>query len=351
MRRKETLILGILLTVFLLSTSCATKRLERRLDPLSEDFYEKVQYIITNEESRIFLELPPSARADFIDDFWERRDPTPGTEENEFRDAYYQRIDEANQLFKGGGRPGWLQDRGRTYILFGPPDERQTNPMGGRPIDPYERPDRMTDSRRVATGEKASESWVYRNLFSSFQRPHVIRLVFVDSYGTGDYRLTTNLDELIPGLMGAETELPPNLLFMHELSKEEQKSSQRYLQKGLFNIEWELLKKKDKDMGSNLFVRIVLPREKLVFIKEDNRIKAILGLKIQIRRAREVAWQFNEQYTLDFREDLSDEIMKGVWEVEVPVRQWLDKGEYSVYILLENLSGNQKIEKLLPLKM
>lgn len=137
MRRTKVLILTITLVIVLILSSCAVKRLESRLDPLSEEFYSKVRYIITKQESKIFLELPPETRADFIEDFWKRRDPIPETEVNEFREAYYNRIEEANRFFKSGGRPGWLQDRGRVYILFGPPDERQTNPMGGRPIDPY----------------------------------------------------------------------------------------------------------------------------------------------------------------------------------------------------------------------
>jgi len=58
--------------LFFLSSTCATKRLESRLDPVSEEFYSKVRYIMTSEESKIFIELPPSARAEFIEEFWKR---------------------------------------------------------------------------------------------------------------------------------------------------------------------------------------------------------------------------------------------------------------------------------------
>lgn len=341
-----TLVLGFLLV------SCATALLKDKLDPVSEEFFDKVRYIMSKEESKIFLELPPAARADFIQKFWERRDPTPESEENEYREAYYQRIDEANRLFKGGGRPGWLQDRGRIYVLFGPPDERQTNPMGGRPIDPYERPDRMTDSRRVGAGEKPSETWVYRDLFSSLQKPQVVRLIFVDSYGTGDYRLTTNLDELIPGLMGIETQLAPNLALTHELHKEEAARAEQYRRGTLFDFSWEFLKKKEKELGRNISIFFTLPYEKIIFVKQKDRIKAQLRLIIQISdREERVVWQFNQDYPLDFNENFLEENKRADWKTEIPITKWLDKGSYLVYIRLENLSAGQKIEKLLPLKM
>ena len=63
-------------------------------------------------------------------EFWKKRDPDPDTEENEFKTQYFQRIDEANHLFTDGGEPGWLQDRGRIYILLGPPADREVYPRG-----------------------------------------------------------------------------------------------------------------------------------------------------------------------------------------------------------------------------
>jgi hypothetical protein len=74
MRRMEDLASVSTFILILLLASCATKRSESRLDPLSEDFYDKVRYIIVREESKIFLELPPSARVDFIEEFWKRRE-------------------------------------------------------------------------------------------------------------------------------------------------------------------------------------------------------------------------------------------------------------------------------------
>lgn len=114
----------------LLLSACASARIEKQLDPKSREFLSKVRYTITSEERKAFLALAPEAREPFIEDFWKRRDPSPLTEENEYRTDYYNRIEQANHLFSGGGSPGWLQDRGRVFITLGPPDYRETYPRG-----------------------------------------------------------------------------------------------------------------------------------------------------------------------------------------------------------------------------
>jgi GWxTD domain-containing protein len=97
--------------------------------PAHADFLSQVSYIISKQERKIFRELPESGRDDFIAEFWKRRDPDPETEFNEYRAEYEDRVAKAGILFHGEGRPGWQTDRGRIFILFGPPSERQTYPM------------------------------------------------------------------------------------------------------------------------------------------------------------------------------------------------------------------------------
>ena len=116
-------------TALAFAASCRLYNLERKLGPDDAAFISKVQYIITKDERKIFLEMPASERKAFQDEFWKRRDPNPETPENEYRIEYYQRVDRAGALFHGEGRPGWLTDRGRLFILFGPPSERMTYPM------------------------------------------------------------------------------------------------------------------------------------------------------------------------------------------------------------------------------
>ena len=82
--------LAALLAGLAVMTACRLYNLERKLNPADADFLNKVRYIITSEERRTFLELPDSEKAQFIEDFWKRRDPDPTTEENEFKMEYFK---------------------------------------------------------------------------------------------------------------------------------------------------------------------------------------------------------------------------------------------------------------------
>ena len=102
-----------------------------------KDWLEKdVAYIITDEERKAFKKLTSDEeRENFIEEFWRRRDPDPDTDENEYKEEYYERVAYANEHF-ASGIPGWKTDRGRIWIMYGKPDERETHPMGGQ----YDRP-------------------------------------------------------------------------------------------------------------------------------------------------------------------------------------------------------------------
>jgi GWxTD domain-containing protein len=94
-----------------------------KLDPESEKFYKSAQLIMSGEETKIWNHLPDAeARKEFIKDFWEKRDPDPYTEENEFKREFENRVTYANKRFNEGG-PGMNTDRGRVWILMGPPDK------------------------------------------------------------------------------------------------------------------------------------------------------------------------------------------------------------------------------------
>src|SRR5437588_12893649 len=97
-----------------------------------KDWLDKdVAYIITDEERKAFKKLQTDdERERFIEEFWRRRDPDPDTEENEFREAYYERIAYVNEHFSSG-IPGYKTDRGRVYLKYGKPDEVDSHPAGG----------------------------------------------------------------------------------------------------------------------------------------------------------------------------------------------------------------------------
>ncbi len=115
------------------------EKLRKELEtPYRKWLNEDVLYIITDEERTAFKRLATDEeREQFIEQFWLRRDPTPDSQENEYKEEHYRRIAYANERY-ASGIPGWKTDRGRIYITFGPPDEIESHPSGGTYERPYE---------------------------------------------------------------------------------------------------------------------------------------------------------------------------------------------------------------------
>jgi GWxTD domain-containing protein len=146
---------------------------------------EDVRWIITDQERSAFMQLSNDEERDqFIEAFWQRRDPTPDTEENEYKEEHYRRIAYANEHY-AAGIPGWKSDRGRTYIVFGPADEIESHPSGGS----YERP---MEEGGGETSTFPFETWRYRYLEGIGQE---VIIEFVDSCMCGDYHMTLDRSE------------------------------------------------------------------------------------------------------------------------------------------------------------
>ncbi len=146
---------------------------------------EDVVYIITDEERKAFKQMnTDEEREQFVEQFWLRRDPTPDTVENEFKEEHYRRIAYANEHY-ASGIPGWKADRGRIYITFGPPDEIDSHPSGGS----YERP------AAEGGGETTTfpfEDWRYRYIEGI---GNDVNIEFVDTTMTGEYHMTMDPSE------------------------------------------------------------------------------------------------------------------------------------------------------------
>ncbi len=146
---------------------------------------EDVAYIITDEERAAFKQLSNDEERDnFIEAFWQRRDPTPDTEENEFKEEHYQRIAYANEHF-AAGVPGWKTDRGRIYIVFGKADEVESHPSGGS----YERP---MEEGGGETSTFPFEQWRYRYIEGIGQE---VIIEFGDTCMCGEYHMTMDRSE------------------------------------------------------------------------------------------------------------------------------------------------------------
>lgn len=162
------------------------KAIQREMEsPYKKWLSEEVPYVITDEERNAFKKLSTDEeREQFIEQFWERRNPNPGSPENEFKEEYYRRIAYANERFSSG-IPGWKTDRGRIYIMYGPADEVESHPSGGSYIRPPEE----------GGGETSTfpfEQWRYRYIEGIGSN---IILEFVDPSMTGEYRLTIDPGE------------------------------------------------------------------------------------------------------------------------------------------------------------
>jgi GWxTD domain-containing protein len=178
------------------------RKLQKELDtPYKKWLQEEVPYIISDEERAAFLQLQTNEeREQFIEAFWQRRDPTPDTVENEFKEEHYRRIAYANERF-ASGIPGWRTDRGRIYIMWGPADEIESHPTGGM----YNRPDSEGGGQ---TETYAFEQWRYRYMEGIGNN---IIIEFVDPSGTGEYHMTND-----PGEKDALAKVPGAGLSMME---------------------------------------------------------------------------------------------------------------------------------------
>jgi GWxTD domain-containing protein len=146
---------------------------------------DDVSDIITPEEEAAFRKLSNSAERDnFVEAFWRRRDPTPDTEENEFKEEHYRRIAYADERF-GAGVRGAKTDRGRVYILHGPPDSIDAHPAGG----PYQR---TAEEGGGQTSTFPFEIWRYRNIDHVGQE---VEIEFVDTCICGSYHITLDPNE------------------------------------------------------------------------------------------------------------------------------------------------------------
>jgi GWxTD domain-containing protein len=289
---KKLIYLLFFLSCSFFLVSCASYYYKKNLDPESREFISKVRYIITKKERKVFLNLPESERKAFIEEFWKSRDPDPDTEENEYKDEYFKRIDEANHLFKEGS-PGWLQDRGRIYVLLGPPWERQTFPRG---VNFYDKP---------------QEIWYYGWF--------VIR--FIDYDWSGEYKLVPDSSWQIAELNKAQMVLQP-------------KGSD-----GKYPFEFNL--KVKKAAKNEVVVRINIPYKTIWFEEKEGQLKASLKLAMDISDSSEnIIWDHNKSYPIDLTEEELEEIWVKNHTIEIHVE--LAPGKYTYFAELTNLADGNK---------
>lgn len=288
----------LLLTTWIASAfSCRLYMLEQKLNPEDKEFLSTVRYIITKEERKIFIELPESEREKFKEEFWRRRDPDPYTEENEFKETYFERIEEANQMFRGG-LPGWLQDRGRIYILFGPPSQRSVH--------------------RMEAYSKPTEIWYY----GSFP------VIFVDETGTGDYRLVT-LD-VVHSLEMVKAE---------EAYQREARPREKF-----FDFEVQTRKNEDNE----IIVIVKIGYDDIWFVGEEGRLETTIALSVEVLDDEgELVLKEEEEYPVMLLED--DIGKEKTFTIEYPLV--LKRGQYTLNLEIMSRAGGEKRRKSLKIEV
>ena len=311
------LFLLLLSWITLFSLSCHYYKLEQKLDPDNKDWLDRVRYIITREEQRTFLDLPESERDPFKEEFWKRRDPDPDTEENEFKLEYYNRIEQADHLFASEGKSGWLTDRGRIYILFGPPMDRITNPMG-------------YDSQ-----SRCQEVWYYGNF----------PVVFVDSTCTGTYRLVTYDLSSIRSF---------NLMYMHELNMAQAAAQQtiRGRVEG-FSYDWKVEKTFTGEERIEGTVFISMPYSNIWFSEDVGKLATTLSVHLELKNSEGIlVWEKDSSYRIETDEDELKTLKGKEYKMEIPFVlekeiASLRAGNNKLYVTLTNETGKDEVKKVM----
>jgi GWxTD domain-containing protein len=294
--------LALLAGAVVFSAACASSRVETKLDPESRDFISKVRYIITSEERRTFLALPAGAREEFIEDFWKRRDPTPVTEENEYRTEYYDRIRVANRLFSGGGSRGWLQDRGRVYVTLGPPDHRETYPRG---ITYYGLP---------------TEIWWYG----------FYPITFVDERWTDDYRLVAESAAQIAVINQTQTEwnLPRERMT---------RPGEARFAAALPGLDIRI----DKADGEKTRFTLVVPYRNIWLKSGGEMYRAVLETTMKVVDAAGAeVWSFTESFPVEIPRERLKELLAGDFTAEAAAA--LEPGPYTLSVVVINANDGSK---------
>ncbi len=281
--------------------SCSLGRLPKNLNPEEQEFLSKVRYIISGEERKTFINLPPSERSRFVEEFWKKRDTDPSTEVNEYKNEYMKRVDEARHLFTEGGTSGWLTDRGRIYILLGPPEQRESYPRGysfyGKPM----------------------EIWHYG----------FYQILFIDNRWNGNFELVPESAQLVADINTAQISLRP------QIKKEDQAVSD-------FKIDVRLTSDRAQ------LVIVSVPYKDIWFSSEDQRFKTTFELAWELYDAHDKKIQEGTKTSpLEFGQEELKELKDREFRIEFPLE--LERGDYQLAVTLKDLTARAELRKRIKL--
>jgi GWxTD domain-containing protein len=294
----------ICLFLITLTTSCGKNyKAAKNMSQEHKDFISEVRYIINKKEKKLFYSLvTEEERSEFITTFWKQRDPDPSTDENEFKIDYYDRIEQANKLFRDGGKHGWKSDRGRVYILLGPPEHRRYNPG-------------------EINSSVSARYW--------YNYPHEVwyygfyPILFIDRNENGTFQLLPSSGQVLSRILQTTLDLKP----------EGGGKKVPY--------DFDLRLKKMKDGTHNLLVKV--PYRNILFQQEGDSFNAVLTVHVTIYDSRDKqVQQFEKDYTVTMTEK---ELQKADKDHQLEVPFTISKGKYQMEVVLESKADDIKTRR------
>lgn len=254
-------------------------------------------------------------RNEFIENFWKKRDPDPATEENEFKDEYYKRIEEANHLFKGDSSPGWLTDRGRIYIMLGPPDMRRF------------RPGEINSGGSMKTGyELPHEIWYYG----------FYPIIFIDRLENGSFELTPLGAEHLSTILRTGMSLKPTIAKGGKIPLD-------------FNAQVSFGEK------GQVNLQVKVPYKNILFLddpKNKSRFTSVLTVHTRVFDSHKKNKKVQE-LSKDFPISLTEEELKtqagNAFAMDTPFT--LAAGEYELQIIVESKADDIRAQKNIKIKL
>lgn len=290
-----TAILFLLMVTMFHITDTEAKAAEK-MSQESKEFYSLVRYIATKEENKFFKNMPEEKRTDFIRQFWAIRDPNTATPVNEFKEEYLKRIEVANEKFTAG-RAGWLTDRGKTYILMGPPRHEEYHPLGYKTLG------------FNPTAQKPLIIWHYPEIY----------FLFMDIIGDGDFQVQ---------YQGSHH---------HGLVQEAFVKARQQLGQ-IENLFIYNLSYKKKDGGRFLFFTFDMDR--LTFKEEEGKMVSELEIIVTVRADDfNTAFDYKKVHTITFghNEKLPDKVT-----LKVPLDK-MSKGKYFFFTSVQKMDQKEKV--------
>ncbi len=291
-------------------------------DKTKKQVFDELRLIMTKQEEKAFKSIKTQEDLDkFVNEFWAKRDSDPSTPENETKTLYYERLRAAEKYFREAGRKGWLTDRGRIFVILGPPSKREQKMMSPAEAGALANSEWRDQGgfNITSTGNLNGEVWYYDNL--------KLVLVFLDERGMGQYRLINP---------------PPVLLDYLDRAKK------RFLPRSKAAVGENLPISADVDLkAKKLYLHI--PLQALLYKKKDGKFFADIELTFlytSLRTNMQKSFSQEMKFPVD-EKDIKDPEKR----VTIPINLGPLKGTYIIDIVVKDKISEKVGKKRYKLKI